>query len=72
MVEKAMNQSGLIGWWKKSRSYGRKEKQMKKADMFRKLENNDLKNINGGGIIQTAPAMPGIIIANAIIKWLQK
>lgn len=45
---------------------------MKKADMLRKLENNDLKNINGGGIIQTAPAMPGIIIANAIIKWLQK
>ena len=36
------------------------------------MNDKDLKDINGGGIIQTAPAMPGLIIVNAIIKWMQK
>lgn len=36
------------------------------------INDKDLNDINGGGVIQTTPAMPGFILVNAIIKWLQK
>ena len=38
------------------------------------LSKKDLKDINGGGMISVplAPAMPGVILAMAVIKWLQR